>query len=565
MHQVLANTTYDVEIRTRQGRSAREKFKRLDEVVLEQGLLEDGGRNAKESKKFQTSGQRSRIIFADVVGSANDNDDIQVMSNIGNFKAHDRRTIELAEEASDRVEKRVANLSQKIQDAESSIKNLEEKGPLTKSQVSTLEELKGDVNFFERKIDEIRAKKKNRKTYDLTFRVNRRKDKTITTELEKTFMNRHAVSPQQASNLAGTDQGGKIYTMVWKQNFPHPGQYKFRGLCDHKGTVYFDGEFLMDLPGMRGLRRNREKPSKFVSYDVKRSGPHQIKIELQNEVVKTVEQSTLTSVKTKKNIVNDVEFDVFAHGSRRHRRIKFVFTNKDDPNDTFTIENLKKGVDRDTVTHKVTANTTYTVQAVATAKIKDEPVDGQKISIFYKGLNDRNLSNDNAIKPSRISKNNKSIVLVDSKGNDTNATFKIVSTDPGINAKFSNDGKDLVTKFTDKKRGKITLRLDWNDDKEDGRSVRKITVLNKVFKLSGDTGKVEHTIDVERDGVDSFESLIEQGIIERGKKRKEGGRGSSNKIFADYIGSSNDNDDMQITVRKGGVFTAHKKKSSERK
>ena len=95
MHQVLANTTYDVEIRTRQGRSAREKFKRLDEVVLEQGLLEDGGRNAKESKKFQTSGQRSRIIFADVVGSANDNDDIQVMSNIGNFKAHDRRTLDL--------------------------------------------------------------------------------------------------------------------------------------------------------------------------------------------------------------------------------------------------------------------------------------------------------------------------------------------------------------------------------------------------------------------------------------------------------------------------------------
>ena len=62
----------------------------------------------------------------------------------------------------------------------------------------------------------------------------------------------------------------------------------------------------------------------------------------------------------------------------------------------------------------------------------------------------------------------------------------------------------LVTKFTNKKRGKITLRLDWNDDKEDGKSVKKIFVLNKVFKLSGDTGKVEHTIDVERDGVIKF-------------------------------------------------------------
>ena len=560
VHQVLANTTYDVEIRTRQGRSAREKFKRLDEVVLEQGLLEDGGRNAKESKKFQTSGQRSRIIFADVVGSANDNDDIQVMSNIGNFKAHDRRTIELAEEASGRVEDRVANLTSIVLDAEAKIKNLEAKGPLTKSQVEILEEHRGDKTFHEQKIEEITLKKRNRKTYDLTFRVNRRKDKTFTTELDKTFMNRYAVGPQQASNLPGTDKGGKLYTMVWKQNFPHPGEYKFRGLCDHRGTVYFDGEFLMELPGMRGLRKNREKPSKFVSYDVKRSGPHQIKIELQNEVVKTVEQRTLTSVKTKKNNTNDVEFVVLAQGSRRHRRIKFVFTNKDDPNDTFTVENLKKGVDKDTVTHKVVANTTYTVQAVATAKIKDEPVDGQKISIFYKGLNDRNLSNDNAIKPSRISKNNKTIVLVDNKGNDTNATFKIVSTDPGINAKFSDDGKDLVTKFTDKKRGKITLRLDWNDEKEDGRSVRKITVLNKVFKLSGDTGNVEHTIDVERDGVDSFESLVEQGIIEQGKKKKEGGRGSSNTIFADYLGSANDNDDMQIKVENGGVFTTRRKR-----
>ena len=48
----MANTTYDVEIRTRKGKRAQEKFKRLDEVVFEQGLLEDGGKGAKESRKF---------------------------------------------------------------------------------------------------------------------------------------------------------------------------------------------------------------------------------------------------------------------------------------------------------------------------------------------------------------------------------------------------------------------------------------------------------------------------------------------------------------------------------
>ena len=95
------------------------------------------------------------------------------------------------------------------------------------------------MNFFERKIDEIRAKKKNRKTYDLTFRVNRRKDKTFTTELEKTFMNRHAVGPQQASNLPGTDQVEFHIQWFGNKTFPHPGQYKFRGLCDHKGKSLF--------------------------------------------------------------------------------------------------------------------------------------------------------------------------------------------------------------------------------------------------------------------------------------------------------------------------------------
>ena len=47
------------------------------------------------------------------------------MSDIGKFKAHDRTVIGLAEEAADRVEEKVSNLTQKISDVEASIKNLE--------------------------------------------------------------------------------------------------------------------------------------------------------------------------------------------------------------------------------------------------------------------------------------------------------------------------------------------------------------------------------------------------------------------------------------------------------
>jgi hypothetical protein len=49
--------------------------------------------------------------------------------------------------------------------------------------------------------------------------------------------------------------------------------------------------------------------------------------------------------------------------------------------------------------------------------------------------------------------------------------------------------------------------------------------------------------------------LLEQGIIKQGAKKKEGGLGQSNKIFADGVKTANDNDDIQITSRQGN-FTA---------
>jgi hypothetical protein len=49
--------------------------------------------------------------------------------------------------------------------------------------------------------------------------------------------------------------------------------------------------------------------------------------------------------------------------------------------------------------------------------------------------------------------------------------------------------------------------------------------------------------------------LLEQGIIKQGTKKKEGGVGQSNKIFADGVKTANDNDDIQITISQGN-FTA---------
>ena len=56
--------------------------------------------------------------------------------------------------------------------------------------------------------------------------------------------------------------------------------------------------------------------------------------------------------------------------------------------------------------------------------------------------------------------------------------------------------------------------------------------------------------------------FIEQGTLINKKKNKEGGLESSNTVFADFIESANDNDDMQLTC-KSGIFTPTKKVKSD--
>ena len=81
--KVKANTTYDVVASVIKGRGAKSE-------VIEQGLLQNAGRNAKENREFQRT-QRSATIFGDIVASLNDNDDLQITAKRGKFKASNRR------------------------------------------------------------------------------------------------------------------------------------------------------------------------------------------------------------------------------------------------------------------------------------------------------------------------------------------------------------------------------------------------------------------------------------------------------------------------------------------
>lgn len=59
------------------------------------------------------------------------------------------------------------------------------------------------------------------------------------------------------------------------------------------------------------------------------------------------------------------------------------------------------------------------------------------------------------------------------------------------------------------------------------------------------------------------EGGVEQGIIKNGTKNKEGGKGDSQRIFADHIQSDNDNDDLQITTDIGSFRAFNKRKADE--
>ena len=492
---VKANTNYVVTS------NVRKKIKNSDEMVLEQGLAKQLG-GTKEDGVKQRDGSRSKIIFADVVGSANDDDDIQVRSNIGSFKAGDKTQVKFND---------------------TGIQNKE-------------------------KLEEIKANKNNRYkrgTFDLTYRINRRKDKTFTTEITDSFMNRYAVCPELPSNVEGTDKAGIPYSLIYKEFFPHEGEYIFRGASDNIAEVFLDGKSIMDISNT--FKGNQKKVKRTVT-----KGLHKIRIDLENSIQKKIVNKTYTSDGAKDAFKKlTVKFKVVYSGSVRHRKIKCIFTSKTNPNESFTIYHDGKNNEVKERGYAVIPNEKYKVQFVSTADRKTN--DQKEFNIEFEGLNSANQGPVNSIK---VSDNNKTIKLRDGNGNDTNANFKVMPGSPGTSAKFSDDGKKLVVNGG----GEVTLRLKWDDNPNTGGvAVKSIKVGGKIWKQKGQKGEQTETIKV-NNVTEPF--VLEQGIVKNGTKDKEGGRGGSNRIFADYIGSANDNDDMQIFVVKGGDFIASKKRKA---
>ena len=354
------------------------------------------------------------------------------------------------------------------------------------------------------------------------------------------FMNRNAISPVPPSNVPGSDFAGIEYTMEWEENFPYSGEYTFKYLADNFGSLYLDNELIGSTKRFKG---NPDKLKKHIE-----QGVHRIRFDLENF---PIYKTTVKQLKEAKRI--ETEFEVYGQGSQIHRQIKFAFTSEDG-SDSFVIKNAERSGSSYKKTINVLRNTNYKVVAIADDASIETTSDTREYKIEY----------GSGVSPTtgrRVVSNNKKIEFDDDAGNgfDINAEFKIVSTSPGVTAKFSDDATKLIVKG--KSSGDVTLKLEWDDNpRTAGISVDSIKIGDTQWIQRGERGNVSRTIKLNSIvNKKSNSGIVEQGTIKsssftKGGKGLERGSNPGKVIFADYIGSANDNDDMQIRVNRG-IFT----------
>ncbi|NBX71524.1 hypothetical protein EBQ91_01230, partial [bacterium] len=112
------------------------------------------------------------------------------------------------------------------------------------------------------------------KKYDVAY--------VVTDSRWNEFMNAYAISPVPPSNVSGTDEAGKLFVFNWDVNFPHDGEYIFRGLCDNVASLYVDNQKLFDLGSFNDtIKPINKKLTK---------GSHNIRIDLLNSPILEVER-----------------------------------------------------------------------------------------------------------------------------------------------------------------------------------------------------------------------------------------------------------------------------------
>ena len=126
------------------------------------------------------------------------------------------------------------------------------------------------------------------------------------TEIFKTFMNQFAISPVPPSNVAGSDNAGKSYTLEWEEEIPWDGEYVFNVQADNEAHLYIDNDMvgekiILGSGGAAGATLSPpQKIKKFMSAGVRKITLDLINLpvkemkKIQEDVVPTSDEVTFT-------------------------------------------------------------------------------------------------------------------------------------------------------------------------------------------------------------------------------------------------------------------------------
>ena len=335
------------------------------------------------------------------------------------------------------------------------------------------------------------------------------------------FTNRFALSPlPPLSSLNSDGGGGIIYENTWPLEIPYDGFYGIKGTADNAGRILIDGQEVYKLKGFKNQSPKIEK--------VKLTqGKHNIKVEVENfrqENSIIIKKKIFSTQDWAKKLAAggsvDVNFKVTSSAD---------FANTVEMKEVFSFGKSYKGA-------QINESTSKTLES---GKIYDVIFNSNRkggggnkgYQINYDGLNSANNS---------INSSSKELKFKDGHGNDTNAEFRIMSSSPGVDVKFSSDGRSLDVKGN----GDVTLRLKWNDKPSiAGVALKSISLGGKTWRQSGSRGDQTETIKV------SGGSSGSQGNNSAIKLRNAG-----ENIVQMEDESDNDFNDIVVSASKGKFY-----------
>jgi len=370
------------------------------------------------------------------------------------------------------------------------------------------------------------------------------------------FMNRFAVSPVPPLSTKGSAHGDIVFSNSWNVEVPYDGFYGMKGTVDNGGRILIDGKVILEggyfsgssFSGRKTLEGFGSETPQIVKFPLTK-GNHTVTVEVENRaqtkqkrIKKTIFNTADWAVERPVPVTQDVSYDVVYIGlhprnknlnvSSDGKSVKMIDGDGKDTNATLRIisgdavfsSNGKKIIGKGKIKAILEWNDDPNNAGVA---IEEVIINGVRLSRSTESINkektfpiayeDLNPSNEFI----RVVDKNRTIELKDGSGSGTNVEFKILSTDPGMTAKFSDNGRELKVKGN----GDVRIRIKYDDNPGyAGEAVRSITINGtKWIKENTEYGEETKTLKNSRSTINQ---LSEKGRdtknIELGSKPVSG-------------------------------------------